>query len=1023
MADTGETFKDGQVNGSKVKEEEEEKKKENNEDQNGLDSGMTASDQPSSSSQPYKRALNTPLVSTTTSSPTSPKPSREGSPIRPQYKQTIPVGTRSATRSRKNSQDLSSAPGPGVAGSSIPTVPSAAAVQRALSAGGTTPHLPLTSQQDASSDVPRLQRANKSTIGLVTQSAPRTPRLSSPPPAASSGSNVSVLNVARKIDQSQPASATPAILVERPSRSSTFAADSDAAEEEATPRSGMRTPVRGVSGAGPPLETVQESSLPATPAIGNGRPSQGGNNGRSDRPERIEENPMEAALSKESRSKTESGNESSGSKSAGPKSGDDGKESRKPAAAANSAKPPTMQSKKSYTQLPVKAKTASEGSLKNMTVETETVSSIPQVAVGGGAGERNAPGRMDTGGSLRLKPSNETIRPKKEKKKVVRKAPSLNAGTGGSLSRRFHHHHIPSRLPSPEPNATLSMKSSNVSHAETLVDDACISPLQLSSPWDMRGNPRTPAMTSFSANPHGPPRRFSAGLIPFGGRTASSKADIFEAKVASAVDEANSSDSEETFVYESNPPEPLSARPHRFHSRTPSTASTLSQLDPHGVKARQDGTHSIVGKKSMKFANNYNSINYTNESDVNVRGTSQNARGGGTPHHHNIGRYGRGGHTSLFDTESPFQNAVKTPHSANSHLNLMSPRHVNHRNPHTLRISGNPRKSEEVSSYDLEGEGADDERTPLIGSIRSARHRRRPLPGSVRQIYAGEDRDYRFCGRITAFTSLTSILALLIAAIVIILVLCAKALLDVRIRDIRNVLASEQEIMLDLHVHAINPNIIAIQVSDLDVNLFAKSRYVGTASDWQNQHQPSHLPIHSTSPSDLPATSYRHSPVSTPKDLLGQLDGIDEGNDPIPSDPASDAQTMLLGRILSFDSPLIFDASPVHRHPRSSVGEVRLSRPGNHTEEGGSQRWERVLQHDFELIVRGVLRYSLPISSRMRSASIGGRVVVHPTEDDQTGHGGMGLSKPTPGRDDGSNVVVSPPVQGAKRDQSHPSEG
>ena len=70
---------------------------------------------------------------------------------------------------------------------------------------------------------------------------------------------------------------------------------------------------------------------------------------------------------------------------------------------------------------PLNVLSISEGTAKNMTIETETVSTIPQVALGGGAVEGS--GRAETGGSLRLKPSNETIRPRKEKKKVLRKAP------------------------------------------------------------------------------------------------------------------------------------------------------------------------------------------------------------------------------------------------------------------------------------------------------------------------------------------------------------------------------------------------------------------------------------------------------------------------------------------------------------------------------------------------------------------------------------------------------------------------
>lgn len=89
---------------------------------------------------------------------------------------------------------------------------------------------------------------------------------------------------------------------------------------------------------------------------------------------------------------------------------------------------------------------------------------------------------------------------------------------------------------------------------------------------------------------------------------------------------------------------------------------------------------------------------------------------------------------------------------------------------------------------------------------------------------------------------------------------------------------------------------------------------------------------------------------------------------------------MLLGRIFEFDSPLIFEASPLRRRSQSSVGELRLSKPGNETEEGGTERWEKVIKYPFELIVRGVLKYQLPLSSRVRTASIRASVIVHPDE-------------------------------------------
>jgi len=210
---------------------------------------------------------------------------------------------------------------------------------------------------------------------------------------------------------------------------------------------------------------------------------------------------------------------------------------------------------------------------------------------------------------------------------------------------------------------------------------------------------------------------------------------------------------------------------------------------------------------------------------------------------------------------------------------------------------------------------------------------------------------------------------LLIATVITALVMCSRSLYDIYIKDIENVLVSEEEIMFDLHVHAINPNLVAIQISDLDINIFAKSKYVGTGALWRDgqdrlssrRRQRSGLKLDDA----RNHTSYR------------AMGGVDEGNDPI-EDPDSDPQTMLLGQILDFDSPLIFEASPLQRRPYSSTGEVRLAKPGNSTVEGGPDRWAKVIQHPFELIVKGVIHYSLPISSKVHSASIIGSVTVRP---------------------------------------------
>ena len=855
----------------------------------------------------------------------------------------------------------------------MPTVPSAAAIQRALSAAG-TPQLQSPASPDFSVDGPRPHRAGKQLGGGGVPFGLSSARVKSPPPSAIS--TRASLYSPRKPDQS---SQTPSIVLERPHSVTTPGTDLGI-EGEDNSRSGTKTPVRGSSGAGSTLETVQESSLPATPAIAVGKIQSASKVGADDRPERIEENQLEEASGKGMKKNPESGSESGGNKSAGTKNQEN---VRKKSVVGNSSAHPQVHPKKSVTQLNSgKGKTGNDGTVRNMTVETETVSSVPQVAVGGGASERILPGlgRTDTGSTLRLKPSTETIRPRKEKKRTVRKAPSVNSGTGGSLFRRFHHHHIYSRPPSPDNTSSQSPTSPN-SISGCPPDSLYFTPIfQPSLRKDM--HTRSASVGFDNSRPTPQTMHSSAGLTTFRSRTASSKADIFEAKVASAVDEANSSDSEETFVYESNPPEPLSARPHRYHSRTPSATSMASQADHYGGRVRQDGHHSIAGKKSMKFANNSHHTNgfYGDSGDPGtVRGPNSAGRtsGGNIPHHHRLGHYGAG-HTSLFDKNSPFPNANKSPRTVVSHFTRLSPRPSSPRSPHIIRIPGSSKNAEESLTYDLEGEGADDERTPLVGSIRYSRNRnsRRILSSSQHGSYVGR-RKQDFCRRITAFVALGSLVALLITALIVILIMCSKPLIHVHIADIENVIASEQEIMLDLHVHAINPNLIAVQVSDLDINIFAKSKYVGTSCIWRDDHAPNRNEGRDRKSPFMDASYGQQLDDKKFRNNHYVTDGIDEGTDPI-EDPEADSQTMLLGRIFEFDSPLIFDPSPIRRHSLSSTGEVRLAKPGNRTEEGGSERWEKVIQHPFELIVRGVVRYSLAISTRTRSASIGGSVVVHP---------------------------------------------
>lgn len=290
---------------------------------------------------------------------------------------------------------------------------------------------------------------------------------------------------------------------------------------------------------------------------------------------------------------------------------------------------------------------------------------------------------------------------------------------------------------------------------------------------------------------------------------------------------------------------------------------------------------------------------------------------------------------------------------------------------------GHSKKAGDMYGYDYDAEGADDERTPLVGSPRMPRSRhggRRPNSASVRQMeYMHRRRGYM--SRYGLCAAVFLLLFLVIGGATSFIVAITKPLREVHVAAIQNVLASEQELMLDLNVRATNPNLFPVVVDDMDVNIFAKSRFVGTDKLWRE---------HGSELDDFPPVEPR-DPEDSSDQLVHINDGVDHGTDPIPNDPVGDPQTMLLGRVFRFDSSLAFEPSPWNYVASSSKGQIRLPRPGNKTEEGGTERWERVLQHPFDLIVRGVIKYQLPLSSRFLSASVSSSVKVTPDKGDNNG--------------------------------------
>ncbi|SPN97328.1 related to vacuolar protein VAC7 [Cephalotrichum gorgonifer] len=779
----------------------------------------------------------------------SPLGSRDPSPIRPQRPSapTRPSYTRS--RPRKNGVIETSPTRLSRSGVSQPQ-----GTSRILSAINTPPLHPGAQDSNPRGSAPQKSTASTDQARNTAPRWPVSPRLRSPPPQLNRPS-ISHVQSRRGDQDSANAGAVRAAGASPTPPDLTPMSESES--EEIQLQSGLRTPAHGST-----LETVQEVSLPNSPKF-------------------VTDAAMEQVKEKLA---SELATQSEGGYAAdvktlrarpgfylaesGSESGSMKVEGRK--APAGVPAPPPPMSRQSSSMSTMASKTKPDGSTQNMTVETETVVSVPNVAL--------APaGQQGGSGTLKTRPSAETIKPKKEKRKSTRKQ----------------------------------------------------------------------------------------AVVPSG--AASSKAEIFEAKVASAVDEADDSDSEETFVYDSNPPE----GPRRFHSRTPSATSMMSQADRSAMRS----IHSVIEsagppmttRKNMKFANTLNnggSEPYTPEDDNKGTGRSNAGSGRGTGrHHHHVGRWGRGSHTSLFDNESPFPSASRPKFStANSRQSSQPP------SPRNQFPRGGPSSKRPTipmsNSYDLDDTtGADDERTPLMfagsgaRSYRSTRSRRGTL--SHRQL---EAQSYRsgpsYLNRLAACLVVTMMVLLVVTGAISFMFATSQPLTNIELTDIHNVIASEPELMFDLTVQAHNPNIVVIAIDNANLEIFAKSIHAGSDSEWWK---------------------YPNGPPEGDDSTRGDGETDVHISDDPPTDMPDDdaAPNMRLGTITEFDSPLTFEGSFFHKGKSASTGGMRLQLPGNQTA-GGSERWGRILQDEFDLIIKGIVKYNLPLSQRVRTASISGRTTVKP---------------------------------------------
>ncbi|KAL1844228.1 hypothetical protein VTJ49DRAFT_3884 [Mycothermus thermophilus] len=887
--------------------------------------------------------------------------SREPSPTRPTARKTISrtSSANSGLRSRQSSyQDLS----PARTGRS--TIP------RSLSSGRTPTLLPSATDPNPNVGPPV---KSPTTMEHLRESPrwPVSPRLRSPPPML----NRPNIGLPRRPEQQQQPE-TPLINVQRPTPPIPATPDvpSETDGEDTPVTMAPKNPLRPGATPGPTLETVQEVSPIGSP---HGRVGCGD--------ESVDER-LQDSVDLSEVSQTDSlglgfPRDSSGRSSANDSGSETDNTRVRRQSGAVSAPPLTTRHSSTFVKQGVGKSKTGEPSLQSMTVETETVTSIPQATLVPGASVQGSTT------SLRTQASTETIRPKKEKRKPSRKQPTVTAGNGeptptspgfpALLPRLRRYQSMGSVVPSSYDSYKAASPTKPHQHHQHhhhhfyFPDEAAVA--------DSRPRGSSARRQSMTV--------YNMSNLLTRSRTASSKADIFEAKVASAVEEAQSSDSEETFVYDSNPPDGRD-RPMRFrHSRTPSTTSMASQLDRAGLRSIHSVLESALPpvpvKKNMKFVNT-STTNANSESpflDDDGRGTGRgpagSARGPSRHQHHHFGRWGRGGtgnsgngngHPSLFAEHSPFGGTLAQGNvGSRQGSQPPSPRYL-----HGPRFGGK-RGTHLSAGYDLDDTttGADDERTPLIsGTIRSSRsgRNRRGMP-SLRSLEAQAYRSSApsVLNRFASCLVLTVMILLVVSGAIGFMFATSQPLTDIQLVAMDHVVASQQELMLDLTIKAHNPNVVVVVVDSADIEVFAKSPHAGSDSDWWYHSHPGEM----GPPPPRKIDGQQH------QDQQRSLRTADANPDPDPSAPDDSAPNMRLGTITGFESALSFEGSFFHKGISYSSGEVRLKNPGNGTY-GGQERWERIMEDEFTLILKGVLKYTLPLSQRVRTATISGKTLVKP---------------------------------------------
>lgn len=195
----------------------------------------------------------------------------------------------------------------------------------------------------------------------------------------------------------------------------------------------------------------------------------------------------------------------------------------------------------------------------------------------------------------------------------------------------------------------------------------------------------------------------------------------------------------------------------------------------------------------------------------------------------------------------------------------------------------------------------------------------------------------------TIYTMISIISILTIGFLSGFFIASTKDLTNVAITDIQNAVVSQDELLFNMVVEAMNPGWFTIGVKDVELDIFARSGYLSAAEDDE-----------------------------------GVMESV--------------VETVLLGTVCNLETEMTFDGILFNRELVEQIGEIKLVQPGKNLTgvvanndtvppPDNSAKWEVISKSPFDLVVKGVLKYSLPLSKGTKSIAVSKTSYIDPNYD------------------------------------------